>query len=113
MLYFLVLSKPVQVRDGLFGVLQGTAGGIEFKTFSTMPEARRYHENMVASFNLAIELPLQLIRVDDEDSFPALKKSFEDVYERRMCEQRSFAFPPQAVAALFRRCTGSVSRLLR
>lgn len=103
MLCFLMLSRPAHVRDGVFGVLQGTADGVELKEFATMAEARLYHEQLIMCLNMAIDLPVQLIRIDDEASFPILRERFEEAHEQRLHEHRSFVLASRSIAHLCRR----------
>jgi hypothetical protein len=112
MYWFIILSDPTRVRNGVFGVLQATLDGIELKQFTTLSEASAYHQQMMMSLNMAVDLPVQLIRIGNEPSFSVLRERFEEAYRQRIGEHRNFTVALQSVCSIYKRCTDRLSEFL-
>ena len=107
-----MLSDPTRVREGVFGVLQGTPDGIELKQFTTLSEASAYHQQMIMCLNMAVDLPVQLIRIGNEPSFSVLRERFEETYKQRIGEHRNFTLASKSVCSIYKRCAHKLSKFL-
>ncbi len=110
MYWFIILSDPARVRDGVFGVLEGTPDGIRLKEFTTLFEANAYHQQIIMCLNMAVDLPVQLIRIGNEPDFSVLRERFEEAYERRIGEYRNFTLASKSVVALYKQCADRLSK---
>jgi hypothetical protein len=81
---FTILSTPVRMRDGTFAVVIGTIAGIEVKEFATLREARTHYRMLVACLRMVIEVPLELVIIDDETEYLPLRMKFDEEFKRRV-----------------------------
>jgi len=112
MYWFIILSDPTRVRDGVFGVLEGTPDRIKLEQFTTLSEASAYHQQMMMCLNMAVDLPIQLIRIGSEPDFSVLRERFEEAYEQRIGEYRNFTLASKSVVAFYKQCADRLSKFL-
>ena len=80
---FAILSTPVRIREGVFAVLIGTNAGIEVKEFASLREATTRYRLLVTCFRMAVEAPIELLVIDGETEYLALREKFDAEYDRR------------------------------
>jgi hypothetical protein len=101
---FAILSAPARMHDGAFAVVVASAAGIEVKTFATARAARRHYRIRLACLQMAAEPPFELVVVDGEADYAALRRRVDQEYERR----ESAAPPSPSRASPFRRTLARV-----
>jgi hypothetical protein len=78
-----ILSCPVRMPNGAFGVMTGTATNAHFRQFSTLWRARFRHALLLITLRAAVDAPLDLVLIDGESDYKRLKVRFDREYERR------------------------------
>jgi hypothetical protein len=91
---FFILSCPVHVQDGAFGVMSGTAAGTHFRQFGTLRRAKRYQTMQRMLWCAAADVPIDLVLIEDVSDSAALTARFEQEYALRALPR------PICVAAL-------------
>jgi hypothetical protein len=81
---FAILSAPVRLRDGAFAIVVASAAGTEVKTFATAKAAMRYYGILLAGLQMGAEPAFELVVVDGETDYAALRTRVDQEYERRI-----------------------------
>ena len=80
---FFILSCPVSLPDGAYGVMVGTETGARIRRFSARRWARCYHALLLVMARAAVEAPFDLVVIDGVFDFAALQTSVECEYAQR------------------------------
>ncbi len=80
---FFILSSPVLLPDGGYGVMVGTGTGARTRRFSARRWARCYHALLLVMVRAAIEAPIDVVVIDDVADFPALQSRVACEYAQR------------------------------
>lgn len=78
-----ILSCPVPLADGAFGVVVGTGTGARIRRFAAQRWARWYYTLLLTIGRAMVEAPIDLVVIDDAADGPALWSRVESEYERR------------------------------
>jgi hypothetical protein len=78
-----ILSCPVQLPDGGYGVMVGTGRGTRTRRFSARRWARCYHALLLVMARAVVEAPIDLVVIDDVTDFPALQSRVACEYAQR------------------------------
>jgi hypothetical protein len=78
-----ILSCPVRLPNGAFGVMTGTATSANLRQFSTMWRARCRHALLLMMLRAAVDAPFDLVLIDGEVDYTRLKARFDHEYECR------------------------------
>jgi hypothetical protein len=81
---FAIVSAPVRMHDGAFAIVIASAAGIEVKTFATVKAAMRHYRMLLAGLQMGAEPALDLVVVDGETDYAALRTRVDQEYERRI-----------------------------
>jgi hypothetical protein len=81
---FAILSAPARMRDGAFAIVVASAAGIEVKTFATAKTAMRHYRILLAGLQMGAEPAFELVVVDGETDYAALRTRVDQEYERRI-----------------------------
>jgi hypothetical protein len=76
-----ILSCPVRMPDGAFGLMTGTATSAHLGQFSTMRRARFHHALLLMMLRAAVDTPFDLVLIDGEADYTRLKTRFDHEYE--------------------------------
>lgn len=109
---FAILSTPVRVREGVFAVVIGTNAGIEMREFVSLREATTRYRLLVTCFRMAVEAPIELVVVDGETEYPALRRRFDAEYDQRAMMSPRVVRSPSPQPSPFRRIAATISSYL-
>lgn len=88
---FVIMSKPVRLDDGRFGVLFGTGDGISLKTFSTFLEAHDYYSITDGSLRLGVGLAFRYIAVESGEDYASCRALFDQQYAQVSSDSGAFS----------------------
>jgi hypothetical protein len=77
-----ILSCPVRMPNGAFGVMTGTATSAHLRQFSTLWRAR-FRYALLLMMLRAVDAPFDLVLIDGEADHTRLKAGFDHEYECR------------------------------
>jgi hypothetical protein len=80
---FFVLSSPVRLPDGTFGVVSGTPEGLTLTQFRTRWRAKLDHVMQLAMLRTAVDMPLDTVSVDGAGDYQTVIRSVELEYGLR------------------------------
>jgi hypothetical protein len=103
---FAILSAPVRMPDGAFAIVIASAAGVEVKTFATAKAATRHYRILLACLQMSVEPPFELVIVDGESDYAALRRRVDQEYERRAAVLPAEPSPP--AASPFRRMVARI-----
>ena len=115
--FFFVVSCPVRVPGGAFGVMTGTADSIHIRLFSSLWRARSHHMMQLATLRAAVDAPLDIALIDGVNDYQSLRCAAESEYCRRGLPLPSWepvqsrAPSPSVVGWLAARVDGLMSRM--
>ena len=109
---FAILSTPVRIREGVFAVLIGSNSGIEVREFASLREATTRYRLLVTCFRMAVEAPIELVVVDGETEYLALRSKFDAEYNARALMPPHVMHSPSPQPSSFRRITATISSYL-
>jgi hypothetical protein len=109
---FAILSTPVRIREGVFAVVIGTNAGIEVREFASLREATTRYRLLVTCFRMAVEAPIELVVIDGETEYLALRERFDAEYDRRALLPPAIVHAPALRPSPLRRFAATISSYL-
>jgi hypothetical protein len=88
--FLFILSCPIQVPGGGFGVMTGTADSVDIRLFASLWRARGHHMVQLASLRAAVDAPLDVALIEGVSDYQSLKHAAENEYGRRGLPLPSF-----------------------
>ena len=78
-----VLSCPVRLQDGAFGVITGTETSVWIRRFRSRWWAKCHHALLVSTMRAVVDAPVDLVLIDGVADLPAMQSRIRLEYERR------------------------------
>ena len=88
---FVIMSKPVLLDDGKFGVLFGTVDGISLKRFPTLLEAQDYYDITDGSLRMGVGMPFRYFVVESGGDYASCRALFDQKYAQVSSDSSAFS----------------------